>query len=273
VETFFFGDESRRLFGALTRPVDTIRAGVVFCPPFGDEMVCTYSRLAQWGKELAEEGFAMLRYHPFGTGESDGDCADFTLQGASDDTLTAAKWMRQTVCPEPLGLFGLRLGAAVAVQAATRVRPDFLILWSPIINLRRYFRELLRLRLTKEMVHQKADRVRLTANDMIAELEAGRTIDIVGYDIAPEFYRQMSASETWAEQPPAPRVLWVARPQEESLASPVVERWRKHGGHVDFLALPDPVFWEDFSSGMPEKFAQATLRWMAELIAQPAVTR
>jgi hypothetical protein len=70
VETFYFGQPSRRLFGVLDGPTRDPHAGLVFCAPFGDEMVSTYAVLARWSKELAKKGFAVLRFHPFGTGES-----------------------------------------------------------------------------------------------------------------------------------------------------------------------------------------------------------
>ncbi len=273
MNVFYFGEDSRRLFGVLGRPSSEAHTGVVFCPPFGDEMICTYARFARWAKELAEEGFAVLRYHPFGTGESDGTCGQFTPRGAAEDAVTAVQWLRGTAKVERVGLFGLRFGASVAVHAAAAARPDFVVVWSPIINLQQYFRELLRLRLTKELVHQKASQVKVTAKHMIAELEAGRTIDLLGYEVSPEFYRQMAGSDGWPEQAPAPEVLWLARPPEQSRAQPVVELWRKQGGRVDLQALAEPVFWEDFSSALPLQFMEVSFRWMTHRSLAPAETR
>ena len=264
MNVFYWGEDSRRLFCVLGRPAGEAHTGVVFCPPFGDEMVCTYARFARWAKELAEEGFAVLRYHPFGTGESDGTSGQFTPRGAAEDSGTAVRWLRENLKVERVGLFGLRFGASVAVQAAAAARLDFVVVWSPIINLQQYFRELLRLRLTKELVHQRADRVNVTVKDMMDELDAGRSIDLLGYELSPEFYRQMIASTSWPEQPPAPKVLWVARPAEGSRATPVVERWRSQGSQVDIELLPEPVFWEDFSSALPRQFMDVSFQWMAQ---------
>jgi len=78
-EHFYFGEEPQRIFGVLTRPAGGVQTGLIFCPPFGEEMVATYARFARWSKELTEHGFAVLRYHARGTGESGGTTKDFTV--------------------------------------------------------------------------------------------------------------------------------------------------------------------------------------------------
>ncbi len=266
MDVFYFGEDSRRLFGALSRPSGAAHTGLVICPPFGDEMVCSYARFARWAKELTEAGFAVLRYHAYGTGESDGSGAAFSLEGASNDARTALRRLREHVEVEQAGFFGLRFGAAVAVLAASSAKPDFAVLWSPIVNLQQYFRELLRLRLTKELVHQQAAQVKITAKDMIRELEAGRSIDLLGYEVSPDLYRQMSVRPSWPEQPPAANVLWVARPPEESRAVAVAETWRGRGSQVDLRVLAEPVFWEDFSSALPHQFMDVSFRWMTQRV-------
>lgn len=259
---FYFGEPGRRLFAALSSATSAAQTGLVIAPPFGEEMICTYARLAQWGKELAEQGFAMLRYHPLGTGESDGIYADFTPGQAASDAAAAVDWLRRNLCVERVGLLGVRFGATVAVRAAQVAQPDFLILWSPVIHLQQYFRELLRLRLTKELVHQRANGVRTTARSLVERLEAEQSIDVIGYEISPEFYRQISADGWWPEEPPAGSVLWVDRARDGSKSGPVVERWRKHGAKVEFALADEPVFWEDFSAGLPHQFIDISLRWM-----------
>jgi exosortase A-associated hydrolase 2 len=265
METFYFGGESRRLFAALSRPSGRARAGLVVCPAFGDEMVTTYARLATWAKELTEKRFAVLRHHPFGTGESDGDCGEFSLNGAADDAIAAIQWMRANVGSDLLGLFGLRLGAAVAAISALAAKPDFVVLWAPIVDTRRYFRELLRWRLAKELVHQRVERVVLTVNDMMAQLEANQTLDLVGYEISPEFYRQMTSGNCWPQQPPSARILWVARPQEETKAESIVAPWRERGARVDLVIAPEPIFWESISLALPRGFSDATFQWITGL--------
>jgi exosortase A-associated hydrolase 2 len=264
MEHFFFGQESHQLFGVLVRPAGRARTGLVFCPPFGEEMVSTYARFARWSKELADRGFAVLRYHPRGTGESHASL--FTLDSAAQDAATAVRWLREHGEVDRVGIFGLRFGASVAVNAAAQA--DFLVFWSPIINLRLYFRDLLRLRMTKEMIHRKADRVNVTTKDLTSELEAGRSIDLLGYEASPELYRQMTSSTSWPDEPPAPDVLWLGLPSEQGQAEAVTSAWKDRGCRVDVEAFREPFFWEDFNLDFPHQFAESSIAWMERKAAE-----
>jgi len=259
MEHFFFGEKSQRLFGVLDGPADA-RTALVFCPPFGEEMVATYARLARWSKELAERGFMTLRYHARGTGESDGCSADFTLLHAAEDVATAVRWLRERHGAQRVGIFGLRFGASAAVHA--RAMADFFVFWSPVINLRQYCRDLLRLRVTTDMVQLRTDQVKVTTKDLTAQLESGRTVDVIGYDISPDFYRQMTANMSWPDDPPAPDVLCVGLPSETGQVEKAVAPWKSRACRVDVAAFRAPVFWEDFSLDFPHKFAESSIAWM-----------
>jgi uncharacterized protein len=260
MEQFFFGDGSERLFGTFTGPNGRARTGLVFCPPFGEEMVATYARFARWSKELADRGIAVLRYHPRGTGESDGSSAEFTLASAAEDAATAVRWLRKRADVDRVGILGLRFGASAAVCASAQA--DFLIVWSPVVNLRLYFRDLLRLRITKDMIHLKADHVKVTSKDLTSELEAGRSIDLLGYETSPELYRQMTACESWPIEPPAPEVLWLGLPAERVRAEAITSGWKGSGCRAEVQVHREPVFWEDFSLDFPHQFAESSIAWM-----------
>jgi exosortase A-associated hydrolase 2 len=264
MEIFYFGQSSRRLFGVLERPARNVRAGLVFCPPCGEEKISTYARLARWSKELAKDGFAVLRFHFFGTGESDGTFADFTLEGALQDTATAVGCLRERTGVKAVGIFGLRFGGFVAAHAAREVGADFLVLWSPITDLRQYFRDLLRMRLTAELVHLQSDRVKVTTKSMVADFEAGQTVDILGYEFSPALYRQMNAGPSWPKHPPSPKVLWLSRVSERRQLESLTSEWTNHGLNVNLQFLPENPFWEDFSSVFPEKFAAASKAWLTD---------
>jgi len=262
VEPAFCGADSARMYVARhpgTKPSGTT---LVFCPPLHQEMVNTYGRLARWSKQLATRGYSVLRYHPLGTGESDGTHADVTLESLVNDAVTAQRLAREQIGGRRLGYFGLRVGATVSILAAAAEPADFVVLWSPLTNLRHYFRELLRSQVTSDAIHRS--RMRST-EQMIADLEAGRNIDVWGYELSAGLYRQMKAMQALPDTPPARQVLWLARPTEEAGAAPVVKRWQGLGSEVDFRVLPEPVFWENPGNGVPEHFATATMQWLSQI--------
>jgi len=262
LETFYFGEDSHRMYGALHLPAGKAHTGLVFCPSYGDEMVVSYTPFARWAKELAQKGFAVFRYHPYGVAESDGTSADFSFESAVADAIRAARFFQERVTLDRIGFVGLRFGGRVAIDAALQNRVDLIVLWSPILSLRQYCRDLMRLRLTTELVHQQAEQVRITSRGMIEELEAGRSIDLLGLEMSPEFYKQMNADPPLPENPPAPEVLWLARSAERITATKVVEGWNKGGQHVNLQVLSENAFWEEHSSDFPREFANASLAWL-----------
>lgn len=267
MEHFFFGDDSRKLFGVFSPPSGKVRAGLVLCPPFGEEMIATYARFARWSKGLADQGFAVLRYHPYGTGESDGTSADFTFSGAAQDAANAVEWLRKHSGAEQIGIFGLRVGAAAAVCAPATA--DCLILWSPVLNLPLYFRDLLRLRVAKDMVQLKTNQVKVTAKDLTSRLESGHPIDVLGYEISPKLYRELTAFSAWPDSLPASRVLCLGLPSEQRAIEGAAKSWSERGCSVRTQTYRAPVFWEDFSSDFPHDFAQSSITWMDEQLAGP----
>jgi pimeloyl-ACP methyl ester carboxylesterase len=262
MEACYFGSDSHRLYGVVPDAGDAASTALVFCPPFAEEMVTTYARFASWGKQLQAEGIPVMRFHPFGTGESGGAFSDFNLSSAVDDACSAADVARRRVSAERLGYFGLRMGATIAMLAACREPVDLLVLWSPIINLQQYVRELLRGQLAKEMIHQGVTKVRRNTKDMIAELESGRPLDLMGYELSPQLYREMAAGVKWPDTPPAKHVIWLARPTEEKSATAMVEQWKKSDSRIDFAVLPESAFWEEFGSSFADQFAAKTLQWL-----------
>jgi len=262
VETTYCGADSTHMYVALHRSAKPSGTTLVFCPPLDQEMVTTYGRLARWSKQLAVRGYSVLRYHPLGTGESDGTHAEVTLESLVRDAVAAQRCARQRLPGRRLGCLGLRVGATVSILAAAVEPADFVVLWCPVTNLRHYFRELLRSQVTSDAIHRS--RMRST-QQMIADLEAGRNVDVWGYELSPGLYRQMTAMQALPDTPPARRVLWLARPAEEAAAVPVVKRWQGLGSQVDFKALPEPVFWENPGNAVPERFATATVQWLSRI--------
>ncbi|HVN17607.1 MAG TPA: alpha/beta hydrolase [Dongiaceae bacterium] len=264
MKVLYFGELSRRLFGILDAPANA-SAGIVFCPPFGEEMMTTYARLACWGKQLADMGIAVLRFHPYGTGESGGHFSDFSVEGALQDTATAINYMRDRIGAKPLGLFGLRFGGFLAAQSAARTPADFVLLWSPVVKLSTYFRELLRTRLAAEAVHLGVQQVSFTTQSMVNEFEAGRSVDILGYEFSPALYRDMAKAFSWPETQATRNVLVLSRSSEQASIGLLPQKWTT-GETVTKKVVADLPFWENFSSVFPRGFADSTQSWLDETL-------
>jgi hypothetical protein len=124
----------------------------------------------------------------------------------------------------------------------------------------------LRTRLTAELVHLRPDHVKVTTKSMIADFEAGRGVDILGYEFSPAFYQQMTAGRSWPQKPPMAKTLWLSRVAERVQLSSLPAEWTATNGAVDLQLMPELPFWESFSSVFPQKFASTSQQWLANKV-------
>jgi hypothetical protein len=89
-------------------------------------------------RHLARHGIAALRFDFRGSGESEGDFADVTIQGEISDASAALDFLaiQPDIAPSRLGALGLSLGGCVAACLGGRdPRIRALVLWSAPANL------------------------------------------------------------------------------------------------------------------------------------------
>ena len=136
----WFGPTGRPLFGWLHLPAQA-RAGVVLCRPIGLEALSSCRAYRCLAEQLACAGLVTLRFDYTGTGDSAGDTADeVTIATWLSDITAAVDFVRQTGV-SCVGLIGLRLGAMLAVKAATGNDIETLVLWDPCETGRGFLRE------------------------------------------------------------------------------------------------------------------------------------
>jgi hypothetical protein len=99
------------------------RAGVVICPPLGQEGVIAYRTLRLLADRLEDRGVASVRYDPSGRGDS---TADTDPDAQVRSAVRAAALLRGTGV-ERIAFVGLASAALVAAAAATE--DDGLVLW------------------------------------------------------------------------------------------------------------------------------------------------
>lgn len=141
-----FGPTGRQLFGLFQAPpIDTARAhSVLICNPLGQEYVRCHRLLRVLADRLARDGFHVLRFDFFGTGDSDGDDSDGDLSQWQEDVLLAHAEVATLSGNTTTSWLGLRLGGSIAAAASVRVAmpPSQLVLWDPIADGAAYIEEL-----------------------------------------------------------------------------------------------------------------------------------
>lgn len=133
-----------RCFTVVHRPPGPARAIVVVCSPVLIEQMRNYRREVQLARALASHGVATLRFHYRGTGNSDGDSQDLTLQTMVEDAGAAVRRAPSLVGHDaPLCLLGTRISGLVAASVAPTLP---LVLWHPVLRGRSWVREVHRAR-------------------------------------------------------------------------------------------------------------------------------
>ncbi len=109
----------RPLFGFHHLPAAPVKdRAVLLCPPLGYESLVTYRTYRHLAEQLARQGFHVLRFDYFGTGNSSGLARD--AHDLTGDVHAALDHLKQLSGIAQLCVLGVRAGALLAAAAATQ---------------------------------------------------------------------------------------------------------------------------------------------------------
>ena len=244
-EPFFLKTADGPRFCLYHAPAGPCRGALLYIHPFAEEMNRARRMAALQARAFAARGVAVLLLDLHGCGDSGGEFGDASWDGWLRDIDAGRAWLERR-SGRQAGLWGLRLGALLALQAAQRCAapPTRLVLWQPVTAGAAYLNGFLRLRLAADM---------LTGEDtggsaaLLAELRAGRSLEIAGYELSPTLGEGLLAADARQLVPPCPTDWFelVAAPERPVPpgAARLVQAWREAGAQVGLAALCGPQFW------------------------------
>jgi len=166
------------LYHAAAQPY---RGGWLYVHPFAEELNKSRRMAALQARALAQSGFAVLQMDLYGCGDSAGDFGDASWQVWLDDIQLALAWLASETGSPP-GLWGLRLGASLAVDYARCGAPTRLLLWQPVCQGTQYLRQFLRLKVAGDALEQNSG---AGVAAMRQSLLDGTVLEIAGYQLSP----------------------------------------------------------------------------------------
>src|SRR6185503_18450344 len=121
MQPFYFGTSEQQLFGVYhaAESGSSKRAGVVLCQPVGHEYLRAHRAFRNLAMALAGQGFHVLRFDYFATGDSAGDGEQLSVRQCLSDLATAIDELKDIAGVTKVSLVGLRLGATFAALAAS----------------------------------------------------------------------------------------------------------------------------------------------------------
>ncbi|WP_426167271.1 hydrolase 2, exosortase A system-associated [Pseudoduganella sp. R-34] len=250
VQPLFLGQGGAARFGLYHAPQAPCRGAWLYLPPLGEEMNKARRMAALQAAALARQGYAVLQLDLHGCGDSAGDFGDASWDSWLADVAAGLQWLAATLGPvlaQPPGLWGLRLGALLALDHASRaaVPPSALLLWQPVLQGSAHLTQFLRLKVAARMLGEQAGEGGTAA--LRAALARGEALEIAGYTLAPALALGFDGLDASRLPPPCP-VHWcevvadAGRPLPPAAAR-VLKAWQEAGVVAATRLAPGPQFW------------------------------
>lgn len=268
---FFLDSPYGRLFAIHHRPTgDQVQRGHILCiPPFNEEMNRCRSMVTLQAQAFAAMGIGTLVIDLHGTGDSAGHYGDARWDIWQSNVDAGIAWLdRQPGACR--ALWGIRLGAVLAVESARRLaeRKLSLLLWQPVSDGKQYFTQFLRMKIAAQM--DRPNLPKETTTSMRTQLAGGQAIEIAGYEVHPELARALDNLRLADIPPPAlSPTLWLEQASapagEASPASQrVIEAWSQAGAPPSVRLYEGPPFWQLHERAVAAQAIAATTAWAVE---------
>jgi exosortase A-associated hydrolase 2 len=227
---------------------NTNSVDVLYVHPFASEMFASRNLIAALARELSSAGVGVLTVDLYGCGDSSGDFGDARWEIWRDDLSAAARWL-ETQGRDRLCLWGLRIGALLAMDFAVQSQSDYekIVLWQPVLSgsamLTQFFRTNL----------DEADRSMFSGQliDPAARraVQENQPIDIAGYEMSWELVRAIDSLEIAPQgKAVSAPIHWteIGERAEAPLSADslrVIAEWKRNGVSVTTHKSVGLPFW------------------------------
>jgi exosortase A-associated hydrolase 2 len=242
---------------------------LLFLHPFAEEMNKSRRTVALAAEAFALQGWLVLQIDFVGCGDSDGDFGDADWQAWLDDAARGRSWLLSE-CSGLVAVWALRAGSLVLADWVERdsISPP-LLLWQPVLNGAQHLAQFLRLKSASQMLTSSGEKGVVAR--LRAELEAGRPVEVAGYEIAPRLSAGLSASMLrLPEGYSAPAFVLEVAPREPATLSPALatltDAWTKSGVQVSSKVVQGPSFWQTVEIETAPQLIAASQQALASLL-------
>lgn len=212
----------------------------MYVHPFAEEMNKSRRMAALQSRALAAMGYGVLQVDLLGCGDSDGDFADARWEHWQQDIAAASAWLHNRL-GQPVGVWGLRLGALLALDYARNHPVAQLVLWQPVLQGAAFLTQFLRLRVASGMLDE--DQPASGTNELRAAMKAGQTLEIAGYLLAPELAAAIDSIDAASLAPSCPAHWFEIVAAAERPLPPAATRIAAGWGDQAIQKVAGAPFW------------------------------
>jgi exosortase A-associated hydrolase 2 len=253
------------LFTLFVPPATQVRTVFLFLPSFAEELNRCRVMVAMQVRQMASLGYGCLVLDYYGTGDSQGDFSETSWHQWQADVDTAYEWLLSQ-CYTDIGIWGLRLGAMLAIERVIHDPKRFnrVLLWQPVLDGKVLMNQFLRLRVAMLM-----DRglKKQTTQEMRQLLEQGKSIEVAGYEVTPELYFSIEQQKIMdylvvAELPPIDWFEVVINEDDDYPISSqrVFEKWRAEHVDIQAYSYTGAFFWQLHERELTPNLLDKTLK-------------
>lgn len=270
-KAFFLPTPAGERFCLVTEAAGEPKGSLLYIHPFAEEMNKSRRMAALGARAFASAGWTTFQIDLGGCGDSAGDFGDASWTGWLDDVTSAAEQIRCMRPHSPLVLWTLRAGCLLAADWVERRGEDLpLLLWQPIASGRQHLTQFLRLKAASEML--TASQTAGVLGKLRAELDAGRPVEVAGYQISSRLATGLGSSEF--RLPPsyasAIAICEIVGPQQTGV-SPATQvltrRLQEAGLAVQAQHVHGPSFWQTVEIETAPELIDASLDCIGEVEA------
>ena len=260
---FFLEGSAGRIFAVYHAPYGgkESRRGVLYLPPFAEEMNRSRRMVALQARLLAGLGHGVLMLDLYGTGDSEGEFREARLGNWLADVDLASNWL-MAAGHDKVELWGLRFGALLAAAAMERSSNHFTraLFWQPVTNGRQMIAQFLRVALAGSWGSSE----QLSLESIRANLSSGRSVEVGGYELSADLVIAIEAMSLSVSVPTSLKSLYwfevAPDPSDELLPSSrkIVDAWRTMKCDVVARRLTGPQFWSTSETTIAFELLDAT---------------
>ena len=223
----------------------------------------SHAVIVRAARMFAASGFPVFRFDFSGCGDSEGDLRFSSIANWQQELDAAITLFRKETGVEKCVLWGLRLGAGLALLLQQRnSNVPGLILWQPVLDFSVHIKQFLR----QKISNQISKGYRNAGRSPEDELRSNGLVHVNGYPVTTDFYNSCTeiASKPAEVVPSVPVfILSVSLLKQPSFAlKKYEERLQKAGTQVEMKHVTAEPFWDRYWQWEREKTAITTLQWL-----------
>jgi exosortase A-associated hydrolase 1/exosortase A-associated hydrolase 2 len=216
---------------------------VIAVHAFAEEMNKSRHLCAQMAQRCARNGWRVVQRDLHGCGDSPGDFADASWASWLADLNEELDLADPAL---PVWIWGLRVGALLAV-AALPSRPHVnLLLWQPVSQGAQHLQQFLRLHAGARIVGSGKTG---TSSSPAQLLRSGSVVEVGGYELSPALAIGLEQASFDIPANFSGRIVWLEvdndpNPQLSPATERVLEKLGARAGLVEAEAVTGPAFWQ-----------------------------